>query len=142
VGKAVVTLVLVAATAGLSVADDQCIAPYGSAAVKQFLRDLQEAVASDNRSRVAQLVEFPIAIQVSGKRKTLRNRSQLLTNYDVAFDAKVKGFIAKQEFSTLFCNWQGIMIGRGEIWINKVGSPPRIKIVAINNNPPWQPGDQ
>ena len=110
--------------------------------MKQFLRDLQEAVASDNRSRVAQLVEFPIAIQVSGKRKTLRNRSQLLQYYDVAFDAKVKGFIRKQEFSTLFCNWQGIMIGRGEIWINKVGSSPQIKIVAINNDPPWSPGDQ
>jgi hypothetical protein len=137
--KAAAILVLIVAAAGLSTADDQCIAQFGSAAVKQFLRDFQAAVATDDRSRVAQMVEFPISIQVSGKPKRLRNRSELLKYYDVAFDTKVKGLIAEQQFNELFCNWQGIMIGRGEIWVNKVSSSRQFRIIAINNNPPWSP---
>ena len=125
--KALAMLVLFAAGARLSAADDQCIAQYNAGSVKQFLQDLQPAVAREDRPRVAQMVKFPISIQVSGKRKTLRNQSQFLKLYDVVFDAKVRGSIAKQEFSTLFCNWQGIMIGRGEVWISTVGGSPRLR---------------
>ena len=32
-------------------------------------------------------------------------KNQLLEYYNVAFDAKVRGFIAKQKVSDLFCNW-------------------------------------
>jgi hypothetical protein len=65
----------------------------------------------------------------------------LLEYYDVAFDAKVRGFIAKQKVSDLFGNWQGIMIGGGEIWINMGGGSSCLRIIAINNNPPWSPED-
>jgi hypothetical protein len=90
---------------------------------------------------VTLMVRFPIRIVAEGKPLTLRDRGQLLKYYDVAFDSKVKAFIAKQKYSDLFCNWKGIMIGRGEIWINTVGKSFRLRIVAINNNPPWSPED-
>ncbi len=122
--------------------DDQCIRDYGAASVEQFLEDLQHSVAADDRAHVADMVRFPIRITVAGKPLTLRTRDQLLKYYDVAFDSKVKGFIAKQKFSELFCNWQGIMIGRGEIWINVAGKPSRLRIVTINNAPPWSPEDK
>lgn len=120
-------------------ADDQCIAAYGGDTVKSFLQQLQIAVAADERERVVAMVELPVTIMVEGRRMKLRSRSQLLKYYDVAFDSKVKGFIAKQKFSDLFCNWRGVMIGRGEVWINGIGQPSQLKIIAINNNPPWSP---
>jgi hypothetical protein len=83
------------------------------------------------------MVHFPIKITAAGKPLVLRSKDQLLKNYDVAFDSKVKGFIAKQQFAELFCNWQGIMIGRGEVWINTVGKSSRLRIITINNAPPW-----
>lgn len=121
---------------------DQCIRGYGADSVQQFLDDLQHSVAADDRAHVVGMVHFPIRITVAGKPLTLRSKDQLLKYYDVAFDSKVKGFIAKQKFSALFCNWQGIMIGRGEIWINSTGNSSRLKIVTINNAPPWSPEDK
>jgi len=122
--------------------EDACIRAYGVASVEQFLGDLQHSVAVDDRAHVAEMVRFPISITVERKPVTLRNRDQLLKYYNVAFDAKVRGFIAKQKISGLFCNWRGIMIGRGEIWISTSGRPSRLRIIAINNNPPWSPEDK
>jgi hypothetical protein len=124
---------------GSARAEDQCIAAYSATTVAQFLQDLQQAVASDDRSTVAVMVSFPITITVAGKRVVLHNRSQLLKYYDLAFDTKVKGFIAKQRLSDLFCNWKGLMIGRGEVWLNTVDNSGKLKIIAIDNNPPWSP---
>jgi hypothetical protein len=92
-------------------AQNACVDAYGSAAVSSFLSDLQKSVAADDRGRVASLVKFPIAIVIKGKRTLLHTRQDLLKYYEVAFDTKVKSFIAKQQFSDLFCNWKGIMIG-------------------------------
>ena len=121
--------------------DDACIRAYGKASVEQFLSDLQHSVAVDDRAHIVEMVQFPISIMVEGKPMALRNKNQLLKYYEIAFDAKVKGFIAKQRVSDLFCNWKGIMIGRGEIWINTVGKSSALRIIAINNNPPWSPDD-
>ncbi|MGB7598749.1 MAG: hypothetical protein WBM24_00475 [Candidatus Sulfotelmatobacter sp.] len=127
---------------GVGGQDDPCIRAYGTASVEHFLADLQHSVAVDDRAHVAEMVRFPISITVEGKALTLRNKDQLLKYYNVAFDTKVKGFIAKQEVSKLFCNSQGVMIGRGEIWINTGGGKPsQLKTVAINNNPPWSTED-
>jgi hypothetical protein len=121
--------------------EDPCIRAYGVASIEQFVGDLQHLVAADDRAHVAEMVHFPISITVEGRPMIVRNRDQLLKYYNVAFDTKVKGFIAKQKVSELFCNWKGIMIGRGEIWISKAGKPPRLRIIAINNDPPWSPED-
>jgi hypothetical protein len=121
---------------------DTCIRDHGAAAVHHFLRDLQHYVAVDDRMHLVQMVQFPISIRVGEKPLTLQNKEQLLKYYAVAFDPKVKAFIRKQKFSDLFCNWKGIMIGRGEIWINTTGESSRLKIIAINNNPPWTPEDK
>ena len=138
----IVALIIVAGVSKVAHGDDQCIEAYGGEAVKGFLQQLQAAVAADDRNRVIAMVEFPVTIMVDGRRLKLRTRSQLLKYYEAAFDPKVKGFIAKQSFSDLFCNWRGVMIGRGEIWINGVGQPSQLKIIAINNNPPWSPEDK
>ena len=109
--------------------DDACIRAYGKASVEQFLSDLQHSVAVDDRAHIVEMVQFPISIMVEGKPMALRNKNQLLKYYEIAFDAKVKGFIAKQRVSDLFCNWKGIMIGRGEIWINTAGKSSQLRIV-------------
>lgn len=115
-----------------------CIDNYGGSNVSAFLADLQKSVAAGDRQHVVSLVRFPITIMVNGKRVSLHTQEQFLKYYDVAFDSKVKGFLAKQQFSDLFCNWKGIMIGRGEIWFDRVKNGP-LCIIAINNNPPWSP---
>ena len=130
--------ILVVGSLGPVQAQTSCIDAYGASNVSSFLADLQKSVAADDRKHVASLVRYPITIMVKGKRVSLHTQEQLLKYYDVAFDSKVKGFLAKQRFPDLFCNWKGIMIGRGEIWFNSAENWP-LRIIAINNHPPWSP---
>ena len=84
---------------------DPRIRAYGAASVEQFLQDLQHSVAVDDRARVVEMVGFPIKITADGKSRTLRNKNQLFEYYNLAFDARVRGFIAK--VSERFCNLEG-----------------------------------
>jgi len=126
------TIILVSSAA---VAEDACVSSYGSDKVQAFLADLQQAVASDKRADVAKMVAYPIKIRVNEKATTLRDQNNLVKYYDTAFNANVKQALAKQEFSNLFCNWQGMMVGDGQIWINTDGKSANLRITAINNAP-------
>ncbi len=44
----------------------------------------------------------------------------------------MKDAIAAQTYETLFANWQGVMIGNGELWFSGV-EPPVVRIIAIND---------
>ena len=137
----ILPLVLAGCVPCASGQDDPCIGAYGAASVEQFLPDLQNSVAVDDGAHVVEMVGFPIKITADGKSRTLRNKNQLLEYYNVAFDAKVRALSATQKVSELFCNWKGIMIGRGEIWVNSGGRSSRLRIIAINHHPPWSPED-
>ena len=102
-------------------------------AVEVFLNHLKEAVANDKRITVASMVRYPITINVSGHKETLRKKSQLLSKYELVFTSKVKEAIRSQEAQKLFVNYQGVVIGNGDIWFNRIPGSQKIAITAINN---------
>jgi hypothetical protein len=86
---------------------DPCIRAGGAASVEQCLRDLQHSVAVDDRAHVVAMVGLPIKSLWKASRGHCETKNQLLEYYNLAFDAKVRGFIAKQKVSELFCNLEG-----------------------------------
>lgn len=103
------------------------------AAVERFLHDLQEAVSKNERAKVASMIAYPIKVHVGRHRAVVRNKSDLLRKYDLVFNQKVKEALKKQQAYDLFVNWQGVMVGDGEIWFNQMVRGRSIKIIAINN---------
>lgn len=94
-------------------------------AFKRFLKKLQIWVKNDQRDSVASVITYPFD---KGK---IRNAKAFLDKYDKYFTNKVKGELLKQNFSQIFRNYQGAMIGHeGEMWIYKSGKS--FKIIAIN----------
>ena len=91
-----------------------------------FLADLQSAMKRDDRKRVARMVHYPLRFYGKGRGK-IRSSAELLRRYDEIF-LPVKEVVLIQKPENLFCNWKGIMIGRGEIWFDE-------KIVTVNR--PW-----
>jgi hypothetical protein len=101
--------------------------------VGRFLSELKEAVARDERARVASLVSFPMRLN-SGRRKTLvRDRRDFLRRYARIFNAKVREALARQAEPALFVNYQGVMVGDGEIWFAPAGRGSRLKVITVNN---------
>ncbi len=99
--------------------------------VEQFLHTLQSAVKHGDAAAVASLVDFPIKVFVDGRKQVIRTHDAFTTNYaKIMTDAVGKAVLA-QEPDTLFVNYQGVMIGNGELWFGLIDH--RLRIIAINN---------
>jgi hypothetical protein len=102
-------------------------------AAEKFFLDLQTIVAKDDRQAVANAINYPITVKVKGRRVKLRSKAELLRQYAVVFNQQVKQALAKQQASDLFVNYQGVMIGNGQIWFNQLPNNKGFKIIAVNN---------
>jgi hypothetical protein len=99
-------------------------------AADKFFLDLKKSVEKNERHKVILMVDYPINVLIKGRRTRLRSKAELLKNYDVVFNANVKKALAKSSAPS-FVNYQGVMIGDGEIWFNLIKD--KLKITAINN---------
>ena len=106
--------------------------------VGDCLQALQAAVAQDNRGQVADLVAFPLDVTLNGAKVTLGSKEQFVADYSQIINPQVKAAILGQTVAGLFVNWQGVMIGDGEVWLGGVGNGPpfQVRVIAINNGAP------
>jgi hypothetical protein len=135
-----------------------------------FLQQLQNAVAADDRSWIADHIKYPITVTLGGEREVLEGKDEVLAHYGEIINRRVRDAVLAQRFETLFKNWRGTMIGNGELWFfhglegsdlcrevrpprrgvtgdcthpdpARRWSPPRTGIVAINNVDPQKPSE-
>jgi len=79
------------------------------------------------------MIRYPIVIQAGDRNVLFRGPSSLVASYDLVFTPRRKKGIAEEaRAEDLSRNWQGAMIGRGDIWINWVDSHT-LKIITINS---------
>ncbi len=98
---------------------------------RAFLAELQSAVKSDNKSRVAAMVSYPLLV-IHGSRKTrIKTKAAFLSSYDTIFDEHVRKAVAQQTSKCLFGNYQGAMIGNGEVWFSEQANGT-MKIISVN----------
>jgi len=109
---------------------------------KVFYRALQDAVATDNRNKIAQnYIAYPLRVNIfndKGIQNTIMIDSpeQLLESYANIFGDAVRYAIITQDLDDFFINWKGVCVGRGEVWINadpaSSGEYQRFLITNIN----------
>lgn len=99
----------------------------------EFFAKLQAAIAAGDKATVAGLVDYPFQARIGDKAIKVRDAAHFIADYDRVITAKVKAAVAKQTYATLFANWQGVMIGDGEIWFSGIGDGKQVKIIAIND---------
>ncbi|KGD99150.1 MULTISPECIES: hypothetical protein [Rhizobium/Agrobacterium group] len=101
-----------------------------------FFSKLQTAVGSGDKQAVAGMVDYPFQARIGGKAVKINDAKHFVADYDKIVTTKVKGAVAKQTYPTLFANWQGVMIGEGEVWFAETGKDEKhmaVKITAIND---------
>lgn len=100
---------------------------------RAFLAELQAAVSDGDKTKVAGMISYPLLL-IHGSTKThIRTEAQFLSRYDSIFDAHVRQAIAQQLAKCLFGNYQGTMIGDGEVWYREQESGA-MKIVTVNRS--------
>ena len=98
-----------------------------------FFDTMKKSVAAGDKAAVAAMIEYPFQARIGGKSLKIRDAAHFIADYDQIITAKVKHALQTQTYETLFANWQGVMVGDGEIWFSGVGDADVIKITAIND---------
>jgi hypothetical protein len=98
---------------------------------REFLHRLQEAVRAADRHRIAAMVHYPLLVNRSGGRRSVRTAPQFEREYDSIFTAGVRKAIEEQTPACLFANYQGVTIGGGEVWYDEQPDGS-LKIKTVN----------
>ena len=107
------------------------------AAVEQFVANVRKAISQGDKIWLAANLFYPLNVRISEKLVlNLKNKNQFLSQYDKIFTADFKAVLGKTFSHNHFNNYQGVMIGDGEIWINNTlnasEAKPIFQIIAIN----------
>lgn len=105
---------------------------------EKFFDKLKKAVGAADKETVASMVDYPFQARINGKAVKIRDQKHFVADYDQIVTGKVKDALAKQTYAALFANWQGVMIGDGELWFNGVCGDDAckqqtVRITAIND---------
>ena len=105
--------------------------------VTAFLGALQAAVRADRPATVADLIVFPLRVDKPAQKGFVRTRGEFVRSYATIFTPAVRAAVLAQNGAELFRNWQGFMIGNGEVWFAGVCpdascSTHRIGVITVN----------
>jgi hypothetical protein len=113
--------------------------PVDDRAAVSFVRELQRAVARDDRAAVAALVQYPLTVHAGGVRIPVHDSGDLVLSYDAVFSPALKLVIARAALpgrgrpptgSAIEITANGVTIGGDAVRIEPVGG--RLKITAIH----------
>lgn len=134
-------IVLFLPTPGFSQTDDRrgChrstvedFAPSLGPKARAFLAELKAALKSGDKKRVAGLVHYPLKVTSSHGNRVVRSSTEFVKDYDHLLTPLVTKAVEQQVPACLFANYQGVMIGDGEIWFEEQQNGS-MKIKTINH---------
>ena len=86
--------------------------------VEHFVLQVKTAILQQNKSWLAGHIYYPIQVQIKEQTITINTREQFAENFNAIFYEEFRKKISTFYAYNLFCNWRGVMLGNGEIWIN------------------------
>jgi hypothetical protein len=100
----------------------------------EFFDKLQTVVGKDDRSSVASMIHYPLRVRLHGKNAVIRDKAQLLRDYDSVFDSPVRCALAHANRADVWGNWQGFTVASGVMWWERSHSPTSpFRLIAVNN---------
>ncbi|MET0580624.1 MAG: hypothetical protein ABWX88_00315 [Pseudoxanthomonas sp.] len=101
------------------------------AAYRKVMEDFQKAVAAKDAKAASVLVHYPIGVDIAGKNKVLKNAAAFVENYDKFMTPEIARAIIDTRYAEAFVNYKGVMLGRGEAWINGICKDNACKNVDV-----------
>lgn len=92
---------------------------------KNFFANFEQLVKEDQKFDIAELIRYPM--------NGIKDQADFVERYDQIFTEEVKTAVIQQDVEKMFKNYQGVMVGNGEIWFSAIGGKNEYWITAINN---------
>ncbi len=90
---------------------------------KSFFIQYKKWVADNNIDSIVAHIKFPL--------RTCASPGVFKKNYSGLFNSRVKQAVAKQDPEKFFANYNGAMVGNGELWFNEIKN--NYYVIAVNN---------
>jgi predicted lipid-binding transport protein (Tim44 family) len=87
---------------------------------------LQKAVADNDKEKVADYILYPLRVNDSEKELTIPNKKEFIAKYDQIFTEAIRKALVNQKTDELFVNYQGVMVGSGELWLRRATDNPKL----------------
>jgi uncharacterized lipoprotein NlpE involved in copper resistance len=104
--------------------------------VENYVRKIQNYIEHDNKEQLAEQTIYPITVKINGKATEIQDKVDFINKYDEILYPEYKKVIINAFTKYLFTNYQGVMLGNGEMWINEISTTDnnsKLMIIAINN---------
>ncbi len=89
----------------------------------QFFHHLRNTLKKDDREGMSRLIEYPLLVQLHGKKTRIRSRAEFLAHYDQIFDRGVRCEIFVASDDEIWGNSHGFTVKDGALWFDDI-SPP------------------
>lgn len=98
-------------------------------------KTVKKAIADGDQAKVASNILYPLRVNSKNGTELIQTRADFVKHYDEIITKAVKKAIANQSVDQLFVNYQGVMVGNGDIWFGGSADEKQvIGIVAINHD--------
>jgi hypothetical protein len=109
--------------------------------LKDFAKKVIELIQNDERQELADIIQYPLNINLDGKKINIKDKEAFLENYNLIFNDKFKLQIKDADIENVWGNSIGYVIGNGDIWFADDPSDGKLKIIAINSGNGEMPKD-
>lgn len=97
-----------------------------------FIQSIKEAIQQNKREIIVVSIRYPINVDIKGRQKQIRSPKQMLHLFPIIFTGVYKNQVLA-DISDLHVLSQGVMLGRGSMWVNLDQKNVNWKIITINN---------
>ncbi|MBZ9622098.1 hypothetical protein G9F71_004390 [Clostridium sp. FP2] len=101
--------------------------------VKEFEKSfniIKSLVQNNEISKVANYVSYPLNVNKKDKKIKIKSKENFIKSYNTIITEDVKKALLNQDVTKTFVNYQGVMVGDGEVWFTHIKN--KAMIYAIN----------
>lgn len=98
---------------------------------RDAITGFQKAVKAHDAAAVAAMVNYPIKVRIVGSSRTIRTPQEFIVKYDSIITPAIAAAVQDQKWDDLFVNYQGVMLGRGEVWFNGTCRDKDCKVAPV-----------
>lgn len=99
--------------------------------VEKFADKFKHAVVNRDKDIVASMILFPAQAIFKDKTIIINTKEEFLKLYDTILDKDLINKISRANTHKMFCNYQGAMIGDGDVWFSKIDDSIKVTAVGV-----------
>ena len=103
---------------------------------RAVVEGFQAAVRDGDGAAAAGFVDYPIEVEVDGEERIVRDAADFAAHFEAIVTPEIAAAVADEPLADMMVNYQGVMLGRGEVWVSGVCADaacadPVVKVIAI-----------